>query len=133
MSELWTWVIKFWWTMDVYQNLFSWKKTGFLSIFSMQNTWKWAVPYPITLYKGGKTKTFNWNICKEVQLDLKAYKYHFVTINKEVLKKVFLPFLTSKIKTAVCVCSHTWCEQTHTRVLILDVKNWRKTFFNTTS
>ena len=31
----------------------------------------------------------------------------------------------------MCVCSHTWCEQTHTRVLILDVKNWRKTFFYT--
>ena len=79
-------------------------------------------------YNHAKKFTLSLYLC--LCLCFVAHNFDMKNIQKNRQKKVFLQFLTSKIKTLVCICSHQVCEQTHTAVLILDVKKGRKTFCN---
>ena len=69
--------------------------------------------------------------CKVALLHLQTLKYGLVIKNRRCQKKGKYPLYSSKIKTAACVCSHTWWEQMHAAVLILDVYKGYFPFFDT--
>ena len=117
MTELWAETPKKKWTVHSSKKTVPGGKFDFPKhIFNKKRLYNWLYFISTGYYEGGKSQTKEG---KHIKWYYWAWKHRNMVLSKKIERRQKIknnPLYTSKIKTAACVSSQTWWDQTHAGV-----------------